>query len=103
VIQKPVSGVKAMIMRDDEVLVLVKPNGDLDLQDTYGIEIESQYLIDPNLREVEEAIQEVNDTPPESTDAIRVIEGPEIIELPDKQPVLIEKPKGRRRYGPRYR
>ena len=30
-IQKMSAGVKAMIMRDGEVLVLVKPNGDLDL------------------------------------------------------------------------
>ena len=29
-IQKTAAGVKAMIMRDDEVLVLFKPNGDLD-------------------------------------------------------------------------
>jgi len=72
-------------------------------QYTNGIEIESQYLIGPNLREVEEAIQEIIDTLSESNDSIRVIEDPEIIELPDKQPVLIEKPRRRRSYGPRYR
>ena len=89
----------------EDILEELEPDPDYEasVQDTYGIEIESQYLIRPNLREVEEAIQEVNDTPPESNDSIRVIEGPEIIELPDNQPVIIEKPKGRRCYGLRYR
>jgi hypothetical protein len=72
-------------------------------QDTHGIEMKDQYFIDLGPIEVEKAIQEAKDTPTESNDAIRVIEGPEIIELPDNQPVIIEEPKGRRCYGLRYR
>ena len=89
----------------EDILDELEPDPDYEasVQDTYGIEMKDQYFIDPGPIEVEKAIQEVIDPPTESNDSIRVIEGPEIIELPDKQPVLIEKTKGRRRYGPWYR
>jgi len=69
-------------------------------EDPYKLESEDQYIFDPNLVEIEEAIQRVIDTPAEPENSIKVVEGPEVIELPDNQPEIIEKPRCRWSYGP---
>jgi hypothetical protein len=64
--------------------------------------MKDKYFIDLTLIEVEKAIQEDMDTQNESNDVISAFKGTEIIELPYKPPVIIEKPKGRKLYGVRY-
>jgi hypothetical protein len=74
------------------------------IHDTYGIEFDENYQIDGGLLEVDEAIKKHQEMPldkPEPEEWIRDVEPPEVIELPDNSPVIIEEPRGGKCYGRR--
>jgi len=80
----------------------------LDLEENsheqmYGLEPQDQYLCDVAMFEVEEAIEDVVDTPDEKEEVIMTLGGLDVIRIHDECPEIIEEPKRKRwNHGPRY-